>query len=63
MTYEAKVLLYGEPTKIVVTVPDEVNRYMINKYQVTLLLIGKYGNNIVVTENNIMEVIEEDFRN
>lgn len=62
MKYEANALLYGEPTKFIVTVPDEVNGYMINKYQVSLLLMGKYGNDVVVTENNIIEVIEEDFR-
>lgn len=62
MKYEVNALLYGEPTKFIVTVPDEVNGYMVNKYQVSLLLMGKYGNDVVVTENNIIEVIEEDFR-
>lgn len=62
MKYEVNALLYGEPTKFIVTVPDEINGYMVNKYQVSLLLMGKYGNDVVVTENNIIEVIEEDFR-
>ena len=60
MKYEVNALLYGEPTKFIVKVPDEVNGYMINKYQVSLLLMGKYGNDIVIERDNILEIIEVD---
>ena len=60
MKYEVNALLYGEPTKFIVKVPDEVNGYMINKYQVSLLLMGKYGNDIVIERDNILEIIELD---
>jgi len=61
MKYEVNALLYGEPTKFIVKVPDEVNGYMINKYQVSLLLMGKYGNDIVIESDSITEVVELDF--
>lgn len=60
MKYEVNALLYGEPTKFIVTVPDEVNGYMINKYQVSLLLVGKYGNDVVIESDSITEVVELD---
>lgn len=61
MKYEVNALLYGDPTKFIVKVPDEVNGYMINKYQVSLLLMGKYGNDIVIESDSITEVVELDF--
>ena len=61
MKYEVNALLYGEPTKFIVKAPDEANGYMINKYQVSLLLMGKYGNDIVIEKDSITEVVELDF--
>lgn len=61
MKYEVNALLYGEPVKFVVKVPEVVNGYMINKYQVSLLLLDKYGDDIIIENNGIVEVVELDF--
>ena len=63
MKYEVNALLYGEPTKFIVKAPDEANGYMINKYQVFLLLMDKYGNDIIIERDGITEVVELDFTN
>lgn len=56
MKYEVKAMLKENSVKFIVTVPETIN-----KYQVYLFLLGKYGDDIIIETDSIIEVFEENF--
>lgn len=55
--YEVPAIINGEKVKFVVSVPSDVT-----KYQVQLILIGKYKDeNLTIISDEIVQIVELDF--